>query len=97
MDGQSMAGKIAIFPQGSGSSVAPYVILELIYHEKSPLAIINTHIDQHSAPACSLEGIPYAYDFDKDIIRNINHGDVIELHRAGQAVSVRVVERANRV
>ena len=93
VDGQSMAGKIAIFPQGSGSSVAPYVILELIYRGKGPLAIINTHIDQHSAPACSLEGIPYAYDFDEDVIRNINHGDVIELRRAGQAVSVQVVNR----
>jgi predicted aconitase/predicted aconitase with swiveling domain len=93
VDGQSMAGKIAIFPQGSGSSVAPYVILELIYRGKGPLAIINTHIDQHSAPACSLEGVPYAYDFDRDVIRNINHGDVIELRRAGQAVSVHVVKR----
>ncbi len=92
-DGQSMAGKIAIFPKGSGSSVAPYVILELIYRGKGPLAIINTHIDQHSAPACSLEGVPYAYEFDEDVIGNINHGDVIELRRAGQAVSVHVVER----
>ncbi|MBE2222382.1 MAG: DUF521 domain-containing protein, partial [Anaerolineae bacterium] len=29
MNGQSMAGKIAIFPKGSGSTVAPYVLLEL--------------------------------------------------------------------
>ena len=30
-DGQSMAGKIAIFPRGIGSTVAPYVLLELLY------------------------------------------------------------------
>jgi predicted aconitase with swiveling domain len=91
-----MAGKIAIFPKGSGSSVAPYVILELIYRGTGPLAIINTHIDQHSAPACSLEGIPYAYDFDADIIHHINHGDLVELRRAGQPVSLHVVERRSK-
>ncbi|UCC52669.1 MAG: DUF126 domain-containing protein, partial [Anaerolineaceae bacterium] len=92
-DGQSMAGKIAIFPKGSGSSVAPYVLLELIYRDKAPLAIVNTDIDQHSAPACSLEGLPYAYRFDADVIDNINHGDTVELRRAGRTVSMSVVER----
>ncbi len=92
-NGQSMAGKIAIFPKGSGSTVAPYVLLELYYRDKAPLAIVNTEIDQQSAPACSLEGIPYAYDFDKDIIRHINPGDQIELKREGNKVTIRVLER----
>ncbi len=95
-DRQSMAGKIAIFPKGSGSSVAPYVILELIYRDKAPLAIINTDIDQHSAPACSLEGLPYGYRFDADIISNINHGDIVELRRSGDSVLLQVIERAKQ-
>ena len=92
-DGQSMAGKIAIFPKGSGSTVAPYVLLELIYRGKAPLAIVNTDIDQQSAPACSLEAVPYAYDFDADIIAGINDGDEVELRRRGDEVTVRVVSR----
>ncbi len=96
MDGQSLAGKIAIFPKGSGSSVAPYVILELIYRGSSPLAIINTHIDQHSAPACSLEGLPYAFDFDKDVISNINHGDWLELKRVEDKVILRALKRVTK-
>lgn len=96
-DGQSMAGKVAIFPKGSGSSVAPYVLLELIYRDQAPLAIVNTDIDQHSAPACSLEGLPYAYRFDADVIDNINHGDTVELRRAGRTVSIRVVERVAKI
>ena len=95
LDGESMAGNIAIFPKGSGSSVAPYVILELIYRGKCPLAIVNTHIDQHSAPACSLEGLPYAYDFDQDIIGNINHGDLIALRRVDETISIEVIERVS--
>lgn len=92
-NGQNMAGKIAIFPKGSGSSVAPYVLLELFYRGCAPLAIVNTEIDQQSAPACSLEGIPYAYDFDADVIGGVNHGDTVELKRTGSEVILRIIER----
>ncbi len=94
-DGRSLAGKIAIFPKGSGSTVAPYVLLELYYRNVAPLAIVNTEIDQQSAPACSLEGIPYAYSFDDDIISAINDGDMVELARAGDRVTLRVLERVH--
>ena len=97
MNGQSMAGKIAIFPKGSGSTVAPYVLLELFYWGMAPLAIVNTDIDQQSAPACSLEGIPYAYSFDADVIGGINNGDTIELKRVGEQVVVRVLGRVTEV
>ena len=92
-NGQSMTGKIAIFPKGSGSTVAPYVLLELFYRGNAPLAIVNTEIDQQSAPACSLENIPYAYQFDDDIIRNINNGDVVCLKRERNLVTIDVVAR----
>lgn len=92
-DGQSMAGKIAIFPKGSGSTVAPYVLLELFYRGKAPLAIVNTEIDQQSAPACSLENIPYAYWFDQNLIGSINNGDIVQLKRQGNAVTLGVIKR----
>ncbi len=92
-NGESMAGKIAIFPKGSGSSVAPYVLLELFYRGMAPLAIINTSIDQQSAPACSLENIPYAFSFDADVIANINHGDWVTLEKRDSAVVLRVDRR----
>lgn len=92
-NGQHMAGKVAIFPKGSGSTVAPYVLLELFYRGKAPVAIVNTEIDQQSAPACSLENIPYAYQFNKDIIKNINHGDVVCLQRKDEVITLDVVSR----
>ena len=95
-DGRSMASKIAIFPKGSGSTVAPYVLLELFYRGVAPVAIVNTEIDQQSAPACSLEGIPYAYTFDRDVIAAINDGDTVELLRHGEQVTIRVIERVGQ-
>jgi predicted aconitase with swiveling domain len=90
-DGQSMAGKIAIFPKGTGSTVAPYVLLELYYRGVAPLAVINTEIDQQSAPACSLENIPYAYSFDKDIISGIPNGTPIRVQRQGDTVTIQTL------
>ena len=87
-NGQSMAGKIAIFPKGSGSTVAPYVLLELLYRGNAPIAIVNTEIDQQSAPACSLEGIPYAYRFSTDILHHFKTGDRIILRRVENVVTL---------
>jgi predicted aconitase with swiveling domain len=92
-NGQSMAGKVAIFPRGTGSSVAPYVLLELYYRGVAPLAIINTEIDQQTAPACSLEGIPYAYGFDADVTRMVRSGDTVEVERKGDVVRLRIVDQ----
>ena len=89
----SLAGKVAIFPRGTGSSVAPYVLLELFYRGVAPIAIINTEIDQQTAPACSLEGIPYAHGFDQDLTRAVRSGDIVEIKRRGQDVSLRVLGR----
>lgn len=95
-NGQSMAGKIAIFPRGTGSSVAPYVLLELYYRGVAPIAIINTEIDQQMAPACSLEGLPYAYGFDADVTQIVATGDKVSIERRGDNVYVRVIEQDGR-
>jgi len=43
--GQSITGKIFVFPFGKGSSGAPPVILELIRNGKAPTALINLRTD----------------------------------------------------
>lgn len=93
LNGQSMAGKVVIFPRGTGSSVAPYVLLELFYRGVAPIAIVNTEIDQQTAPACSLEGIPYAYGFNEDIIRGVATGDRVILERRGDQIMLQVIDQ----
>jgi len=91
-NGQSLAGKIAVFPRGTGSSVAPYVLLELHYRGVAPLAVVNSEIDQQTVPACSLEGIPYAYGFDADVTRGLCNGDRVRLARRGDVVTLELLE-----
>ncbi|MBX7252762.1 MAG: DUF126 domain-containing protein [Candidatus Promineofilum sp.] len=94
-NGQSLAGKVAIFPRGTGSSVAPYVLLELHYRGVGPLAVVNSEIDQQTVPACSLEGLPYAYGFDADVLRGVRGGDHVRLARRGEVVTLEVLETAH--
>ena len=95
-NGQSLAGKVAIFPRGTGSSVAPYVLLELHYRSIGPLAVVNSEIDQQTVPACSLEGIPYAYGFDADVTRSLHSGDRVRLARRGDVVTLELLEEEPR-
>ena len=95
-NGQSLAGKVAIFPRGTGSSVAPYVLLELHYRGVGPLAVVNSEIDQQTVPACSLEGIPYAYGFDADVTRGLRSGDRVRLARRGDGVTLELLEEGPR-
>ena len=79
LDGISMANKILIFPKGSGSTVAPYVLLGLFYNGNGPKAIINTDLDQQTIPACSLLAKPYAHSFEKNPCTEVNTKDQIKL------------------
>ncbi|MCH2440609.1 MAG: aconitase X [Candidatus Poseidoniia archaeon] len=94
LDGQSIAGKVLVFPRGSGSSVAPYVLLGLLYRNRGPLAVVNTELDQQTLPACSLLGAPYAHSFDSDPCLALNSGDRVRLELRGGAVTLEVLDRA---
>ena len=93
LDGMAMANKILIFPKGSGSTVAPYVLLGLFYNGNGPKAIINTDLDQQTIPACSLLAVPYAHSFEDNPCLEINSGDKINLALKDDNVSLRIIDR----
>ena len=93
LDGQSIAGRVLVFPRGSGSSVAPYVLLGLLYRNRGPLAVVNTALDQQTLPACSLLGVPYAHSFNADPCLALNSGDRVRLELRDGAVALEVLAR----
>ena len=93
INGLSMKNKILIFPKGSGSTVAPYVLLGLFYNGNGPIAIINTDLDQQTIPACSLLAVPYAHSFEKNPCIEINSKDKINIKLNNGDVSLKVIER----
>ncbi len=95
LDGKAIGDTILIFPRGSGSSVAPYVLMGLIYTGKGPKAVVNSQIDQQTLPACSLLGIPYAHSFDIDPCLKINSGDLVEMRLRNGIVNLDVIRRVD--
>jgi hypothetical protein len=56
--GQSIAGKVLIFPGGKGSTVGSYVIYQLKKRGKAPFAMINLRSEPIVAVGAIISGIP---------------------------------------
>ena len=95
LDGSSIENTILIYPKGSGSTVAPFVLMGLVYTGKGPKAIINTDVCPLTLPACSLLNLPYAYGMSEDLCIRINTGDEIEMKLSNGVTSLEVLNRVS--
>ena len=93
LDGVAIEDTVLIYPKGSGSTVAPYVLMGLIYTDKGPKAVVNRDICPLTLPACSLLGLPYGHGFDADPCMAVNTGDTVEFRRTASGVELEVLER----
>ena len=58
LEGQSIAGKVLVFPTGKGSTVGSYVLYRLKKNGHGPLAIINADCETITAVGCIIAEIP---------------------------------------
>ncbi len=58
LEGQSIAGKVLIFPTGKGSTVGSYTLYRLKHAGKAPAAIINVECETITAVGCIIAEIP---------------------------------------
>lgn len=93
LDGRAIQDTILIYPKGSGSTVAPYVLMGLLYQNNGPLAIINRDVCPLTLPACSLLNVPYGHGFDDDPCMVVNDGDRIVFKRENGNVTIEIIER----
>lgn len=93
LDGVAIEDTVLIYPKGSGSTVAPYVLMGLIYTDKGPKAVVNRDICPLTLPACSLLNLPYGHGFDADPCMVVNNGDLVEFRRTSTGVELEVLER----
>tara|TARA_B100000700_G_scaffold301390_1_gene370602 strand:+ start:466 stop:2199 length:1734 start_codon:yes stop_codon:yes gene_type:complete len=94
LDGHAIEDKILIYPKGSGSTVAPYVLMGLIYTGKGPKAIVNRDVCSLTLPACSLLDVPYSHGFETDPCLAVNDGDMVRISKTGNEVNLEVLGRA---
>lgn len=58
LEGQSLAGKILVFPSGKGSTVGSYTLYRLKHNGLAPTAIINAECETIIAVGCIIAEIP---------------------------------------
>ena len=58
LEGQSIAGKVLVFPTGKGSTVGSYTLYRLKMNGVAPLAIVNAQCETITAVGCIIAEIP---------------------------------------
>ncbi|MBE46193.1 MAG: hypothetical protein CMB02_06065 [Euryarchaeota archaeon] len=94
LDGIPIRDTVLIYPKGSGSTVAPFVLMGLIYTGFGPKAIVNRDVCPLTLPAASLLGVPYAHGFEEDPTIQVNTGDEVLLSLSDGEVILRVEARS---
>ena len=94
LKGQSVAGKVLVFPMGKGSTGGPYGLYMLYKGGKSPRAIVNVEADPITVSAAVISHIPMVYKLDRDPLEIIETGDEVEVD--GDRGTVTVTKRGTR-
>lgn len=58
LEGQSISGKVLVFPSGKGSTVGSYTLYRLKRNGKAPIAIVNAECETITAVGCIIAEIP---------------------------------------
>ncbi len=85
LEGQTVAGKILVFPTGKGSTVGSYTLYRLSRIGKAPSAILNAECEPIITVGCIIAEIPCV---DQIPIERISTGDRLRIDGASGQVEV---------
>ena len=86
LEGQSVSGKVLVFPTGKGSTVGSYTMYRMMKNNTAPAAIVNEQIDTIIAVGCIISEIPCV---DRIDIRSIRTGQRLVVNGSEGTVEVR--------
>jgi hypothetical protein len=86
LEGQSVTGKILVFPTGKGSTVGSYTLYRMKKNNTAPAAIVNEQIDTIIAVGCIISEIPCV---DKIDVNKIETGQKIVVNGSEGTVEVK--------
>jgi hypothetical protein len=70
LEGQSIAGKVLVFPTGKGSTVGSYTLYRLKKAGLAPVAIVNTECETITAVGCIIAEIPCVDQVEMALFRS---------------------------
>jgi hypothetical protein len=91
LTGESVAGRVLVFPTGKGSTVGSYVLYRLAFKGLAPAAIVNASSEAIVAVGAIISNIPMVDQID---ITQIQTGDEVTVD--GEWVTVQRVARNGR-
>jgi len=86
LEGQSVTGKVLVFPTGKGSTVGSYTMYRMMKNNTAPAAIVNEQIDTIIAVGCIISEIPCV---DRIDISNIKTGQRLVVNGSEGTVEVK--------
>ncbi len=86
LEGQSITGKILVFPTGKGSTVGSYTLYRMKKNNTAPAAIVNEQIDTIIAVGCIISEIPCV---DKIDVNKIKTGQKLVVNGSEGTVEVK--------
>ncbi len=89
LEGKNVAGKVLVFPNGKGSTVGSYVMLQLARGGLAPAAIINISAEPIIAVGAIISKIPMVDRPGGDIYALIKDGQMLEVDGSAGAIRIR--------
>jgi predicted aconitase with swiveling domain len=91
LEGQSIKGRVLIFPFGKGTTYNPFAIFAMKKRETAPAAIINVKTEEIVLTGAILAQIPFIDRLDQDPLKVIESGDYVKVD--GDTGTVEVTKR----
>lgn len=88
VEGQSLKGKIFVFPTGKGSAAGPVTAYLAKLAGNAPAGMILTKAEPIIAMAAIMNDIPMVHELDKNPVEVIHTGDYIKIDAGAGTVEV---------
>lgn len=79
LEGETITGKIFIFPHGKGSTAGPYIIYAMARRNTAPLGMINLEAEPIIAVGAAMGNIPLVDRLDQNPLEVISSGDRVKM------------------
>jgi predicted aconitase with swiveling domain len=87
LEGQSVSGRVLVYPTGKGSTVGSYTLYRLKLNGRAPVAIVNVECEPITAVGCIIAEIPCV---DQIPIEQLETG--VKLVVDGEKATVEITE-----
>jgi predicted aconitase with swiveling domain len=80
LEGQSIAGKILLFPMGKGSTTGSWQFYATYKRGNAPKGIINLRAEGVVAVSAVITGTPMVHQLEQDPFQYIKNGDMVTIN-----------------